>query len=96
MGPAREMDRLSTALGLLYAAELRFEPADDIPNVGILCVLPALLALGLLRHTSDHLALPKGFYSIKSIFVLLASLALARVPSLEQLRYEPPGEWGKL
>ena len=92
----REMDRLAAALGLLDAAEPRFEPADDIPNGGVLCALPALLALGLLRHTADYFALPKGFYPLESIFVLLASLALARVPSLEQLRYEPPGEWGKL
>lgn len=92
MGTTREMDRLAAALGLLDAAELRFEPADDIPNGGVLCALPALLALGLLRHISDHFALPKGFYPIESILVLLASLALARVPSLEQLRFEPPGE----
>ena len=26
----------------------------------------------------------------------MSFLALARVPSLEALRYEPPGEWGKL
>ncbi|MCF7730281.1 MAG: hypothetical protein K9N23_01275 [Akkermansiaceae bacterium] len=90
------MDRLAAASSLLDAAELRFEPANDIPNGGVLCALPALIALGLLRHASDHFALPKGFYPLESIFVLLASLALARVPSLEQLRYEPPGEWGKL
>jgi hypothetical protein len=96
VGTTREMDRLAAALGLLDAADLRFEPADDIPNGGVLCALPALLALGLLRHTDEHFSLPKGFYPLQSIFVLLASLALARVPSLEQLRYEPPGEWGKL
>jgi len=90
------MDRFAAALGLLDAAELHFEPADDIPNGGVLCALPALLSLGLLRHTGDHFSLPKGFYPLQSIFVLLASLALARVPSLEQLRYEAPGEWGKL
>jgi hypothetical protein len=96
VGTTREMDRLAAALGLLDAAELQFEPADDIPNGGVLCALPALIALGLLRHTQDYFSLPKGFYPLESIFVLLASLALARVPSLEQLRYEPPGEWGKL
>jgi hypothetical protein len=96
VGTTREMDRLAAAIGLLDAAELRFEPADDVPNGGVLCALPALIALGLLRHTQDHFSLPKGFYPLESIFILLASLALARVPSLEQLRYEPPGEWGKL
>jgi hypothetical protein len=37
-----------------------------------------------------------GFYPIETIFLLLALMALARVPSLEQLRYVAPGEWGKL
>jgi len=33
---------------------------------------------------------------LESVFVALGFLALARVRSLEALRYEPPGEWGKL
>ena len=33
---------------------------------------------------------------MESIFLLLAYLAMGRVPSLEQLRYHSPGEWGKL
>src|SRR5213596_544577 len=40
--------------------------------------------------------LPNGFYGIDSIFLLLGFMALARIRSLEQLRYEPPGEWVKL
>jgi hypothetical protein len=49
-----------------------------------------------LHHTGDLYALPKGFYAIESIFVLLALMALARIKSIEQLRYVAPGEWGKL
>ena len=41
-------------------------------------------------------AYTKGFYPMESIFLLLAYLALGRVPSLEQLRYHSAGEWGKL
>jgi hypothetical protein len=33
---------------------------------------------------------------MESIFVLLALIALTRIPSLEALRYVTPGEWGKL
>src|SRR5262249_62185812 len=40
--------------------------------------------------------MPEGFYPLESIFVLLALIALARIPSLEALRYVAPGEWGKL
>src|SRR5262249_17150466 len=40
--------------------------------------------------------MPEGFYPLESIFLLLALMALARIPSLEALRYVAPGEWGKL
>ncbi len=96
VGTTRSMDRIAASVGLLDKAELSFEPADDIPNGGVLCALPALLALGLLRHAQGHFTLPKGFYPMESIFLLLAYLALGRVPSMEQLRYHAPGEWGKL
>ena len=58
--------------------------------------LPALLAQGLLRYSPEMYQLPAGFYGIDSIFLLLGFMALARIRSLEQLRYETPGEWGKL
>jgi len=93
---ARSLQRVAASLGQLDAAPLSFEPAEDIPNGGVLCALPALLAFGLLPHTSARFALPKGFYPLESIFLLLAYLALGRVPSLEHLRYSSPGEWGKL
>src|ERR1019366_10041340 len=66
------------------------------PRGGVLCALPALLAFGLLRHTREAFSLPAGYYPLESYFLALGFLALARVASLESLRYEPPGEWGKL
>ncbi len=97
IGTTRELERVCAAMGMLDAAPLRFESADDLPNGGTLCALPALLAFGLLDHQEDAgLSLPKGFYSLPCIFLLIALLALARIPSVEQLRYESPGEWGRL
>lgn len=96
MGTLRVMDRLAAAIGLLDGAHLQFECVDDVPMGGVLCALPALLALGLLRHTRDTFSLPKGFYPIETIFLVLAFLPLARIRSLESLRYQVPGEWGKL
>ena len=58
--------------------------------------VPALLAQGLLRHRPKSYQLPKGFYGIDSVFLLLALMALARIRSVEQLRYQAPGEWGKV
>lgn len=89
-------ERLLASLGKLEAAPIRFEPVTDVPNGGVLCAVPALLAFGLLEHTPKRFCLPAGFYPLPAIFVLIAFLALARVRSVEAVRYEPPGEWGKL
>ena len=92
----RPLERIAAAMGELEKADTIFQSADDIPNGGVLCALPALLAIGLLRHAQSHFTFPAGYYPMESIFLLLAYLALGRVPSLEQLRYQAPGEWGKL
>jgi hypothetical protein len=95
-GTTRWLDRVLAACGVLISAELRFVCADDVPQGGVLCALPALLTEGLLRHTPRLYSLPPGYYPLESIFLYLALLALVRCPSLEQTRYEAPGEWGKL
>ncbi len=95
-GTTRYLERMLASCGLLLSAELQFDCADDVPQAGVLCALPALLTEGLLRHTRRLYALPAGYYPLESIFLYLALLALVRCPSLEQTRYEAPGEWGKL
>ena len=96
-GATRPVERVAASIGGLAAAAPQFEAASDIPKGGVLLALPALLACGLLRHTEDTpYKLPNGFYGIASIFMLLASMALARIQSIEQLRYTAPGEWGNL
>lgn len=92
----RSLERVAAAMGVLGAAPIEFQAACDIAQGGVLLALPALLAAGLLRYSSRLYQLPNGFYGIDSIFLLLALLALARIRSLEQLRYQAPGEWGKL
>ena len=89
-------ERLLASLGKLHGAPIRFEMVTDVPRGGVLFALPALLALGLLRHTTEHFALPPGYYPVETIFLSIAFLALARIPSVEALRYEPPGEWGRV
>jgi hypothetical protein len=95
-GTTRWLDRVLASLGFLISADLRFVCAEDVPQGGVLCALPALLTEGLLRHTRRLYKLPPGYYPLESIFLYLALLALVRCPSLEQTRYEAPGEWGKL
>jgi hypothetical protein len=94
-GATRSLERVAAAMGALEAAPIVFEAARDIPQGGVLLALPALLAVGLLRHSEEY-GLPAGFYGLSSVMVLLALMALARIPSIEQLRYQAAGEWGNL
>lgn len=90
------LDRLAASVGELQAVTPKFQPVLDVPFGGVLFALPALLVNGLLARVGQHFQLPKGYYGLQSIFVLLALMALARIKSIEDLRYCAPGEWGKL
>ena len=92
----RSLERVAAAMGELESAPIEFQATCDVTRGGVLLALPALLASGLLRYTPEMYQLPNGFYGIDSIFLLLALMALGRIRSLEQLRYQAPGEWGKL
>ena len=96
VGATNVLARVAASVGELTAVEPVFQKVSDVPNGGVLFALPALLAIGILHQTEKYFRLPKGYYGLESLFLLLAFLALARLPSLEQLRYCAPGEWGKL
>jgi prepilin-type processing-associated H-X9-DG protein len=96
MGCTRTEDRVSASLGELTEAPTRFEAVLDVSHGGVLWALPALLKNGLLRNTREYFALPKGFYSVVQIFILLSYMALLRIKSPERLRYSPAGELGHL
>lgn len=88
--------RLACSIGGMAAVDPCFTPCIDVPNAGVLLAVPALLANGLIRHTSNHFQLPRGFYGLYTIFLVIAFTLLARIKSAECLRYCAPGEWGKL
>lgn len=96
MGATNTMERLATSIGGKNGADPSFQNCADVPNGGVLFALPALLVQGLLNHTNEHFKLPKGFYTLNSIFLLISFMALSRVKFIEGLKHEPPGEWGKL
>lgn len=96
MGTTNTLDRVAASIGQLHSVKVQFQESLDVPNAGVLLALPALLAVGLLRHTSKYFELPKGFYGLENIFLLLAFMALSRIKTIEDLRYFAPGEWGKI
>lgn len=96
MGAANVEARVAASVGQLEAVAPEFEPAVDVPYGGVLFALPALLLTGLLDATERFFKLPKGYYGLDTLFLLLAFMALTRLKSVEQLRYCAPGEWGKL
>ena len=66
------LDRVMASVGLLPGGvEVRFEPCADVSRGGVLLALPALLACGLLRHSARYFHLPKGYYTLANIFLLL-------------------------
>jgi hypothetical protein len=95
-GATRTVERLAASLGELDGAPISFELVEDLPQGGVLLALPALLQNGLLKHSLEIFSMPEGYYPLESIFLLLAFMALARIKSVEELRYQSPGEWGKL
>lgn len=96
MGCVRVEERVLAAFGGLVEAPTRFEAGRDVSGGGVLWALPALLANGLLHRRAECFALAKGFYGVVHVLLLMGFLALARVKSLERLRFEAPGEWGHL
>lgn len=95
MGATKTLGRVAVSLGMLQAPEPAFESSLDVTYAGVLLALPALLVCGLLHHTEKHFLLPRGYYRLDSIFLLLAFMALSRIKAVEDLRYAAPGEWGK-
>ena len=99
MGTActRTMERSMAAVGLLpEGATTEFKPAVDLCYGGLLLALPALEENGLFRHLEEAFPSLEGYYKTAHIMLILAYMALARIKTVEKLRYEAPGELGKL
>ena len=73
-----------------------FFKAQAVPNAGVLVAIPALVENGLFHELSEQVQAPRGYYGMPQLVLLLALLILARVLSLERLREQACGEWGRL
>ncbi|MDA2928326.1 hypothetical protein MYX78_14050, partial [Acidobacteria bacterium AH-259-G07] len=87
---------MQAALGRLRGAPPVFEPGRDVQAAGVLFAVPALLVNGLLQFSDKYFKPLKGYYSLNSLLLILAFMALLRMRSLERIRYWDPGELGKL
>jgi hypothetical protein len=92
----RETDRVAAALGKLSEALPRFEPAHDVCQAGVLLLLPALLAQGLLKGKELYGQLKQGYYGLVTVLLLLCFMALSRIKTPEQLKQCKVGEFGRL
>ncbi len=95
-GATRELERVAASLGELQEASVKFEQVCDVQCGGVLFALPALLANGLLFNSQKYFEMPKGFYGLQSLLVILSCLVLLRVKSIEQVKRLCPGELGKV
>lgn len=76
-------------------APVSFSEQVDVNYAGILFSLPALLTNGLLKHSREFKP-DDGYYSVESIFISLAFLALLRAKTLAQSEAIPCGELGRV
>ncbi len=84
------------AIGGAGPAQVIFEAHEGVCGGGILFLLPALLAVGLLK-TKDVYELPANhYYGLESVVLTLAFMALARIKNPEQLKQCKPGEIGRI
>jgi len=96
-GTLRTQERLETSfLKNKSSAEIKFENNKDIAKGGILIALPLLLKNNLLTYTEKLFKLPKGYYDISSLFIILAFSILMRIKNIESIKGFSPGEFGKI
>lgn len=98
MGTActRDGERLLASLGKLNGASIQFQACMDLSFAGVLCAFPALESNGLFKFLDEYFELPKGYYELIHVVLTLAIMALCRIQSIEELRFESPGELGRL
>ncbi len=92
----RTTERAFAAFNIFNTAESRFETCYDVTNGGVLTALPALIENGLYHEINKTFSEFNGYYSVVQVLTLLAFMALIRIKTPEQLRWQSPGEIGKL
>jgi hypothetical protein len=92
----RYEERVFASLGKAGHAPVIFEPGEGLCGAGVLFLLPALLEQGLLRTKEVYQFPASYYYSLESVVLTLAFMALARIRNPEQLKQCKPGEIGRI
>jgi hypothetical protein len=88
--------RAMAARGKLDGAPVIFQHCQSLDNAGVLFVLPALIANGLLSYKDHYQNLSKVYYGLDFTVLLLSFMFLARIKNPEQLKHISSNEFGKL
>lgn len=72
------------------------EPHDALYCGGVLFLIPALISQGLFRCNNIYEYDSKFYYSLESILLTMALLALCRIKNIEQTKNIRSGELGRL
>lgn len=93
----RTLDRLLAHLGLLDDAAPIFRDGSQVPGVGVLLAIPALLESGLLRISRKlYGEIGPAFYGLRTSLLTLLFMALLRVQRPEHLKEQDPAALGRL
>ena len=92
----RYEDRMASAVSGAGNATAHFDAHEALCGAGVLFLLPALLAQGLLKTKEVYHVPQNHYYGLESIILTLAFMALGRIKNPEQLKQCKPGEIGKI
>ena len=96
IGATRVEERYLASLGLEFGSPVHFEACQSLSFGGVMCMVPFLLANGILSYKSFYSERSKGYYDFDIIMLMVSFMYLCRIKTPEQLKHHSPGEFGKL
>jgi transposase-like protein len=97
MPEPRTAERVAARTGELVEAPVVFTQGAHLPLAGLLLILPALAATGLVgAFEATYGRLRKGFYGLRATLLMLLFLALLRDPRAEGATRIRPADLGRL
>jgi transposase len=93
----RSFDRQLAYLGLLDDAAPLFCDGSQLPGVGVLLAIPALMESGLLRISRKlYGEIGPAFYGLRTTLLTLLLMALLRIQRPEHLKEQDPAAFGRV